>query len=315
MTDIVTFGETTLRLAAPPGQRLEEAATFDAGVSGPESNVAAVASNLGADSVWLSRLPESPLGRRVVRYLRSHGVRTGVSWADRRGAIGTQYVEAGGEPRGRSSVVARANSAFAGIDTDDIPTGVVRDADCFHVTGVTPGLSGGAAEATAGLLETAAAAGTTTAFALRYRERLWSREEAREQAEALFPNVDVLFATLVEARKVLGEEGDPVEIAHGLRTTHGFETVVLSRKDGSALAAHGDEVHDEPAVPGETVDPSGIEEAFIGGYLTQRADGGSVSDALSWGTALAALTRTLVGDGVTVSRSEVERIADRDDEH
>lgn len=82
MTDLVTFGETMLRLSPPRGERLETTETLDVQAGGAESNVAVGAARLGADAVWLSKLPESPLGRRIIGELRSHGVRTGVSWAD-----------------------------------------------------------------------------------------------------------------------------------------------------------------------------------------------------------------------------------------
>ncbi|MFB6095656.1 MAG: PfkB family carbohydrate kinase, partial [Halodesulfurarchaeum sp.] len=74
MTDstptLVTFGETMLRLGAPEGERLETAEHLDVRIGGAESNVAVAAQRLGLDAVWCSRLPDSPLGRRVINPLR-----------------------------------------------------------------------------------------------------------------------------------------------------------------------------------------------------------------------------------------------------
>lgn len=309
MTELVSFGEATLRLRARRGHQLTHADKFDAGTGGPEANAAVAASGLGTDAVWLSRLPDSPLGQRVVGDLRSHGVRTGVSWAGDEDRLATAFVDPGAEPRGRTVVHDDQGSAFTQVHAGNLPLGIVRDADYFHVTGITPARSKRAASAVASLLETAREADTTTTFDLRYRERCWTREEARTACEALFPQVDVLFATLSEAGAVFDEEGDPIEIAHAIRTSYRFETVVLTRDDGSAVAVHDDEVHESPAIEGETIDAAGSEDAFVGGFLARRIDGHGVADALAWATAASALARTLDGDAVDVPQARVEQLA------
>jgi 2-dehydro-3-deoxygluconokinase len=52
----------------------------------------------------------------------------------------------------------------------------------------------------------------------------------------------------------------------------------------------------------------GTGDAFVGGYLAARVDGGSVEDALEWGAATAALKRTIPGDVALVTREEVESV-------
>src|SRR2546428_4991814 len=82
MPDVVTIGETMLRLSAPPGVPLEQAPQLDVHVAGAESNVAIALCRLGTTAGWISRLVDTPLGRRIVNELRGHGV--GVSrvvWA------------------------------------------------------------------------------------------------------------------------------------------------------------------------------------------------------------------------------------------
>jgi 2-dehydro-3-deoxygluconokinase len=313
MTDIVSFGEATLRLRTPRGRQLTRTGAFDAAVGGPECNAAVTASELGADAVWLSRLPDSPLGRRVVAELRSHGVRTGVSWGDDGEPLATAFVDAGVEPRGRTELRHDRDSAFTGVKAGNLPLSVVRNADYLHLTGVTVARSKRAASAGATLLETAAEADTTATFDLRYREQDWSRAEARSAAESLFPHVDVLFATLDEAGTVFEEEGDPVEVAHAIRTGYEFETVVLTHGEGGALAVHDDEVHEADPVEADVVDDAGAADAFVGGFLAKRADGGAVKEALAWATAASALATTLEGDAVDVPRERVVALAARDE--
>lgn len=313
MADIVSFGEATLRLHAPRGRQLTRTGTFDAAVGGPECNAAVAASQVGADAVWLSRLPDSALGRRVVSELRSHGVRTGVSWGDGDEPLATAFVEAGVEPRGRTELRHDRDSAFTAVHAANLPLGVVRDATYFHLTGATAARSKRTASAAATLLETAEEADTTTTFDLRYRAHDWTREEARSAAESLFPHIDVLFATLEEVETVFEEAGDPIEVAHAIRTSYEFETVVLAT-DGGAVVAHGDEVYSADAVEAEVVDRAGAADAFVGAFLARRADDGGVGEALAWATAASALAKTLEGDAVDVPRERLAALVSRDSE-
>ena len=93
MTDLVTFGETMLRLSPPDEERLETADRYDVHVAGAESNVAVAAQRLGLETAWLSKLPDSPVGRKVAGDLRNHGItvdvvlRTGTATTGEQGHI------------------------------------------------------------------------------------------------------------------------------------------------------------------------------------------------------------------------------------
>ena len=65
---LVTFGECALRLSPPGSERLETARGLQVQAAGPESNAAIAARRLGTPATWVSRLPDTPLGRRVVEY-------------------------------------------------------------------------------------------------------------------------------------------------------------------------------------------------------------------------------------------------------
>jgi 2-dehydro-3-deoxygluconokinase len=309
VTDIVTVGEALLRLSPPQGDRLVTASEFDAYVGGAEANAAVAAAGVGAEAAWLSRLPDSPLGRRVVRELHAHGVRTGVSWAGD-GRLGTYYLERGTEPRGSEVHYDRAGSTAAAMTPDDLPGAVVRDADTCFVTGITPALSGDARETTAAALRTASEAGTTTAFDPNYRSKLWSTDEAREAYEALLPYVDVLIVARRDATEVLGAPDQPVQMANSLAAEYDCETVVLTLGDRGALVLHDGEVHEVAAFDTETVDPIGSGDALAGAFLAARARGDPVDEALSLGVAAAAIKRTVAGDLLVTDRAEVEHLAE-----
>ncbi|OYR56938.1 2-keto-3-deoxygluconate kinase [Halorubrum halodurans] len=313
MTDLVTFGETMLRLSPPRGERLERTRELDVQAGGAESNVAVGAARLGADAVWFSKLPDSPLGRRIVSELRSHGVRTGVAWADPdESRVGTYYLEHGGEPRGTNVIYDRADAAVTTVEPSELPTDALEEAAYFHTTGITPALSETARETTRALLTAAGEAGAVRTFDLNYRAKLWDPATARETYEALFADVDVLFVPRRDAREVLDREGDAVEIAHGLASEHGFECVVVTRGTGGALALRDGSVHEQRVFEAETFDAIGTGDAFVAGYLTERIDGGDVPAALERAAATAALKRTVGGDVAVVTPEEVDRVLEGD---
>lgn len=311
MTDLVTFGESLLRLSPPSGERLSRADRFDAYVGGPESNVAVAAAQLGAEAVWLSKLPDDPLGRRVVAGIRAHGVRTGVAWEPSEGRVGTYYLERGSAPRESEARYDRGGTAMRSVGTGDLPLGVVRDATTVHVSGATPALSEHARETTAGLLEAARDAGTTAVFDATHHPELWSADRAREVYEALFPLVDVLVVPRDDAVGVLGTSDRPVELAHGLATTYDFRSVLVPRGERGVLGLHDDEVHERPAFDAETVDPAGATDALVAGFLTARLAGEGMATALDRGAAAAALARTVPGDALVATPEEVASVVER----
>ncbi|MFL5265079.1 MAG: PfkB family carbohydrate kinase, partial [Stellaceae bacterium] len=74
--DLLTLGETLLRLSPPGLQRIEQARLFEIGVGGSELNVGCLLARLGRRVAWVSRLPEGPLGRIIDGEARRHGVDT-----------------------------------------------------------------------------------------------------------------------------------------------------------------------------------------------------------------------------------------------
>jgi len=74
--DLLTLGETLLRLSPPGEQRLDQARLFEIGVGGSELNVGCLLARLGRRVAWVSRLPAGPLGRIVDGEARRHGVDT-----------------------------------------------------------------------------------------------------------------------------------------------------------------------------------------------------------------------------------------------
>ena len=315
MAELVTFGETMLRLSPPRGRRLETEGELDAQVGGAESNVAAAASCLGVDAAWCSKLPANPLGRRVARALRGHDVTPAVAWDDSDDArLGTYYLEYGADPRETTVVYDRANASITTVSTDELDTDRLADASVFHTTGITPALSDATAETTRELLDIAGDADTLRSFDLNYRSKLWSQAEAAAGYESVLPAVDLLFAPHRDARAILGYQGVAVNGRFDPNYDIHLDAVVVTRGAEGSLALVDDAVIEEGIYSDETIDAIGTGDAFVGGFLGELlANGGEltpahVETAQSYAAAAAAVKRTITGDVLVATRQEIESV-------
>ena len=207
MPDVVTIGETMLRLSAPPGVPLEQAPQLDVHVAGAESNVAIALCRLGTTAGWISRLVDTPLGRRIVNELRAHGVDVSrVLWAPD-GRVGVYFLEQGIPPRQHRIIYDRAQSAMALLNPDDIDWEFVRSTRLVHLTGITPALSAGCRTAASRAIAEARRGKALVCFDVNYRAKLWSADEAKMVLGPLLADVDILIATADDSRLLLSGGG------------------------------------------------------------------------------------------------------------
>ncbi|WP_435334951.1 bifunctional 2-dehydro-3-deoxygluconokinase/2-dehydro-3-deoxygalactonokinase [Haloarchaeobius sp. TZWWS8] len=305
--DLVTFGESMLRLSPPDDERVETARSLEVHAAGAESNAAIAAERMGAVASWLSKLPDTPPGRRVASGIRKHDIDVDVVWTDE-GRVGTYYLEQGGSPRGTNVVYDRANSVISQAEAGEFNLDRIREASAFFTTGITPALSPTARETTLNLIKVARQAGTMTAMDVNYREKLWSPSEARSTLTRLWKGIDVLIIGMKDAERVLDYEGKPEQLAHHLSSEYDLKTVVVTRGSNGALALHDNVVYRQDAYDTDTHDPIGSGDAFTGAFLARRLCGDDVQRALQYGAATAALKRTIPGDVATVTKREAEKV-------
>ena len=181
--DLLTLGETLLRLSPPGLQRLDQARLFEIGIGGSELNVACLLARLGRRTAWVSRLPEGPLGRIVDGEARRHGVDTRfVRWID--GArLGLMFFEPGPAPRNRRVIYDRKHSAASELGFEDAPwDALIQSSARLHLSGITPALGPSCRALVLHLAALAAAAGKPVSYDLNYRATLTTPAEARADA-------------------------------------------------------------------------------------------------------------------------------------
>ena len=298
--DLVTFGEAMVRLT-------QQSSTLEAGVGGSELNVAVCAARLGVPSRWVSRLPDNALGRMLAARASEQGVEAHVDWTVD-GRVGLYFLEQSGARIG-SVLYDRAGSAFSRITPGSVDwESAFAGARWYHVSGITPALSDGAAKATAESLTAAKRAGLTVSYDLNYRAKLWSAKQACAAQEPLMEYVDVLIAGEEDARVIFGAES-----AESLQQRFELGAVAITMRDkplAAVIAAEG-KVYRAPRVEVETVDPIGAGDAFCGGLIVSRLEHRPWDEAVRFATATAALKHTIPGDFCLVSRTDVEQRVSR----
>ncbi|MFB6223005.1 MAG: sugar kinase [Haloarcula sp.] len=305
---IVTFGETALRFSPRDGHRFETAREASIRVDGTASNVAVTAGRLGADAKWLSKVPDTPLGRRVVSELHEFGLDTEVVWADpATGRQGLTFYEDADPPRSERVLQDRTDVAMATLTPGELPMGEIQSANVVFSSGATVSLSETAADTTGALLRAAAG---TRALDLDFHPDLWDAETARDTLGDLLSAVDALFVAEEQASAVFGSSGSPRELVHTLATEYDLNRVFLTRSESGAVAYHDGVIHEQDAIETDTSDRAGQHEAFVGAVLQQLADGAATDDALRHGVSAAALSRTMPGPLTPLEPTEVTELAE-----
>jgi len=316
MTELITFGETPLRFSPSGNERLEMADEATVYADGTASNVAVAANELGAETLWLSKLSDTPLGRRVEAQLEEQGIETHIAW-DESGELrqGLLFREAGATPRKQRQLHDRANTAAATAEPGDFPMEQVQESEIIFAGLGTAVLSEEAATTTGALLRAAGGSGAMTAVSLDYSADLAPSETYQGVFDSLSAEVDVLFASEKDVREALGRSGRPRELANTIAADYDLEIIVITRAERGAVALRNSPgtniIHERETIDSEDVDRTGQRGAFVGSFLEQLIDGADTARALTYGVAAATLARTIPGPFLTTTSAELDPIADQ----
>lgn len=333
MGKIVTLGEIMLRLSTPGNTRFVQSDSFDIVYGGGEANVAVSCANYGHDAYFVTKLPKHEIGQSAVNALRKYGVHTDhiVRGGDR---VGIYYLETGASMRPSKVIYDRAHSAISEADATefDFDT-IMKGADWFHWSGITPAISDKAAELTLLACQAAKRHGVTVSVDLNFRKKLWTKEKAQSIMRPLMEYVDVCIGNEEDAELCLGFKPDAdVESGHTdaegykeifkqMRETFGFKTVVTTLRESfsathngwKALIYDGKEFYTSKRYDIEPIiDRVGGGDSFSGGIIHGLLTKPNQAEALEFAVAASALKHTIPGDFNLVSTEEVEALAGGD---
>ena len=320
---IVTFGELLLRFSKPDHLRLTQGDMFTSKYGGSEANVAVSLAAQNEDVTYITRLPDTPVGHAGAQCLAQLGVDISrVVYGGQR--IGTYYFEPAAGMRAAKVVYDRAHSAYYDLAPGMIPwRDILKDADIFQVSGITAAISQQAADATFEALDIAEELGITISFDINYRKNLWRYgADARQTLRRMLARCDMMFGDAIEFEWISEHPQPPFTATDSnfqmqipeysawfdelhaaySRCRHwlmGMRNIVSSNHhtltallwtEGTLLQAP---VVDIPDV----VDPVGVGDAFMGGFLHAiHAFPSDRQRQLDYSLAAAALKNTIPGD-------------------
>ena len=307
--------------------------------AGGEANVAVSLANYGLNAEFVTRMPKNDIAKSCEMDLHKYGVKTDnfIYGGDR---LGIYFLETGAVARASKVVYDRAHSAIAEIKPGMIDwEKVLKGADWFHWTGITPALSQGAADACLEAIKVANKLGVTVSCDLNYRKNLWKYgKSAAEIMPALVEGCDVILGNEEDAEKVFGikPEGFDVAQTNGEVNAAEFESVCsqLMKKFprakkviitlrgsinanhntwGGVLFADGKLFQSRRYDITHIVDRVGGGDSFMGGLiyglLTYTGDD---QKALDFAVAASCLKHTIYGDYNLATVEEVEKLMSGD---
>lgn len=329
---IAAFGEIMLRLTPPGFERLLQSPHLHATFGGGEANVAVAVAQFGARSRYLTVLPPAhAIADAFLGELRRFGV-------DERhvvrapGRLGIYFVEAGANQRPSKVLYDRAYSSIAlagpgSIDWNSALAGV----NWLHVTGITPAISGSAAELTLEGLRAARAHGIQISCDLNYRKNLWKwGKAAAEVMPELTRLADVCIANEEDCQHCLNVHVDidvesgslerekyaelservltaypnlkmlAITLRESKSASHNGWSACLNTRQQFLLSRHYEITH--------IVDRVGGGDAFAAGLIFGLTHLNSPVDALEFGVAASCLKHSIPGDFNRFSRDEVNAL-------
>lgn len=335
MKTTVTFGEVMLRLKSPHYERLFQSPALETSFGGGEANVAVSLSAFGLPAKFVSVLPAGDIGDACIGELRRFGVDTsGVKRGG--GRMGIYFLEAGSNQRASNVIYDREHSAISRAKPGDIDwQNVFRNADWFHITGITPALSQSAADTAMEAVRIANEMGITVSCDLNYRAKLWNYgKTAPEVMRELFGYVQVGIANEEDCQKCLGiESGESVTkgeldlsayeelsnkvMAEFPNLTHIAITLRESRSANinNWAACINDRTNfriSKQYQLTDIVDRVGGGDSFCAGLIYGLKTYGGPEQSLEFAVAASCLKHTIPGDFNRVKVAEVEKLVGGD---
>lgn len=308
---ITTIGEAQLRYSVPAGTRLEQADQFEVHAVCSEANIVGLLSELGWKCGWVTSIPNSPLGRRVMHEFSPTGLDMSTTVIRSAGRLATYYVEYAVPPRPTQVFFDRENTCFTQLSMDEIDWDYLLDTRLLHFSGITYALTPNLRAIIDQAIELAQTRGILISFDVNYRRNLWSPEQAASALTPLLGAVDILFCSQRDARLLFGLQGGPEETVRQLGELSKAQYLVSSLSEKGLQGWDRSQMQHQPARKVEIIDRIGAGDAMVAGVLHGLL-GGDFFKGLRYGALTAALALSQHGDLVITNLSELETLLETD---
>ena len=327
---VVTFGEIMLRLKSPGYERFFQSPVLEATFGGGEANVSVSLANYGMETAFVTVLPNNDIGDACIRELRGFSVDTS-KIVRREGRMGIYYLETGAVQRPSKVIYDRAGSAICNAKPGDIDwASVFEGASWFHITGISPAISAGAAELSLEAVQAAKKLGLHVSCDLNYRKNLWKYGKTADQVMTeLVRYVDTVIANEEDFQKALLLKADSVgQVEEGQLNVEQYKAIArlametypniqrvaitlresksANHNDWSACLYNGKDffLSRKYAIT-DIVDRVGGGDSFGGGLIHALAGGFAPQATIDFAVAASCLKHTIEQDFNHVTEKEV----------
>lgn len=321
-----------LRLAPPGFERFLQSPQFLATFGGGEANVSVAVSGFGLPARYVTVLPDNnPVADAFIGEMRRFGVDTN-QIVRGKGRFGIYYVEPGANQRPSKVLYDREHSAICLARPGSIEwSKALAGGTWFHITGITPAISEGAAELAIESVKAARTLGLKVSCDLNFRKNLWKwGKSAKEIMSELFKFVDVGIANEEDCQMTLGIAAE-ADVHSGeldrdvyrkltdkvLETYPNLESIAVTLRESHSashngwaacmntrseflLSKHYDITH--------IVDRVGGGDCFAGGLIYGLNALPTAQEALEFAVAASCLKHSIPGDFNRFSAAEVHAL-------
>jgi fructokinase len=305
MPDVICMGEllidfvsntANVSLAGSPG--------FTRAPGGAPGNVAVALQRLGLSAGFVGKVGADPFGDFLRQTLDDTGVDTSSLFVDRQTRTTIVFVAVRDDGL-KDLCFFRNPGADMMLNPDEITPAIFEGARCFHYGSISF-IDEPSASAQRKALDIARQRGLMITYDPNYRPTLWPDEAtARRVIQDSFKYCHL--AKIAEEEWSVATGHDDLE--GGIRAVldRGVELLIVSRGEKGALATNGSYRIELPALPVNVVETTGAGDGFMGAMITRllplreaggslaRIDEATISEALSFATAVGALTCTRAG--------------------
>ena len=241
--------------------------------------------------------------------------------------IGTYFIEQGSSIRPSRVVYDRVGSAIAAIGQGEFDwEDILKNQNGFHVSGITPALSGQCAEECILAVKTAQKMGIKVSFDLNYRRSLWENSDKAkkifdrilEHTDLVFGNIGVLkdvYGLVFNGKNVTDQTLDALRKARHLFGVEQLAFTIRKHNSASVNQLGGACIANEEPILSNSysisvTDRFGTGDAFAAGFLHALNKGWHHQKCIDFATAAFALKHTMIGDVHTSSEMEINTIAE-----
>lgn len=334
---VFCFGELLLRFSPTLQQEWIKQATMPVHIGGAELNVAQALVNWQVPVQYCTALPNNYLSQEVVEFVGAKKIDTSkIQYSGER--IGTYYLPQGADLKHAGVIYDRAYSSFGSlqpgmIDWDD----VLKDAEWFHFTAISPALNENVVAVCKEGLLAAERLGLTISVDLNYRAKLWQYgKKPAEIMPDLVQHCHVIMGNIWAAGNLLGIPMNEALIApdapesylqHAVETSeaiirqnkncHTVANTFRFDKEGgginyyAALHAGGQQYVSPYFTTDHIVDKVGSGDCFMGGLIYSLYNNHQPQDVINYAAAAAFGKLQEVGDATKQDIAAVQSIIQR----